>query len=140
MGRVVHFEIHAKDMSAITKFYSEVFDWKTQVMGPEMGNYVIVTTGVSKPGAMWPGINGGITPRHGEPAKGDEAVNAFVCTIDVDDLDAMMTKVKKAGGTVALDKMEVPGVGWLAYMKDPENNLFGMMQPNKKAAAPPSQG
>ena len=30
---------------------------------------------------------------------------------------------------MALDKMDVPGVGWLAYCKDPEGNIFGMLQP-----------
>ena len=38
----------------------------------------------------------------------------------------------KAGGTVALEKMEVPGVGLLAYRKDPEGNIFGVLQPFKQ--------
>ena len=38
------------------------------------------------------------------------------------------------GGTVALAKMPIPGVGWLAYCKDTEGNIFGMMQPDPKAA------
>jgi len=25
--------------------------------------------------------------------------------------------------------MQVPGVGWLAYLKDPEGNIFGLLQP-----------
>lgn len=29
--------------------------------------------------------------------------------------------------------MPVPGVGWLAYCKDTEGNIFGMMQPDTKA-------
>ena len=62
------------------------------------------------------------------------AVNAFVCTVDVSDLDAMLGKLATAGGTVALPRMGIPGVGWLAYGKDTEGNLFGMMQsdPNAK--------
>ena len=37
-------------------------------------------------------------------------------------------------GTLALPKMAVPGVGWLAYVKDTEGNILGMMQrdPNAK--------
>jgi len=38
--------------------------------------------------------------------------------------------VKAAGGSVALDKIQVPGVGWLSYVKDPEGNIFGMLQPD----------
>ena len=37
-------------------------------------------------------------------------------------------KLTAAGGTVALAKMPIPTVGWLAYGKDTEGNLFGMMQ------------
>jgi hypothetical protein len=29
--------------------------------------------------------------------------------------------------------MPVPGVGWLAYCKDTEGNIFGMMQADKSA-------
>ncbi len=39
-----------------------------------------------------------------------------------------------AGGTVALQKMPVKGVGWLAYCKDPEGNIFGVMQNDPQAA------
>jgi uncharacterized protein len=129
MNRVIHFEIHAANGDRMQKFYSDVFGWQIKDMGPQMGNYRMVTTGEDKPGEVYPGINGGIAPRQGAPPQGNEAVNAFVCTIGVDNLDAYIDKVKEAGGTTALDKMEVPGVGWLAYIKDPEGNIFGMLQP-----------
>jgi predicted enzyme related to lactoylglutathione lyase len=132
MNRVVHFEIHAKDLDAAQKFYSGVFGWKITDLGPQMGNYRMVSTGEDEAGARWPGINGGITPRMGNPSSGNEAVNAFVCTISVDNLDSYINKVKTAGGSIALDKMQVPGVGWLVYVKDPENNIFGMLQPESQ--------
>ncbi len=128
-NRVVHFEIHAKDLDAVQKFYEEVFGWKIQDMGAQMGNYRLVTTGEDTPGQKWPGINGGLTPRMGDLPVNGQAVNAYVCTISVDDIDAYIEKVKNAGGTMALDKMEVPTVGWLAYCKDVEGTLFGMLQP-----------
>ena len=130
MNRVAHFEIHAKDLDKMQKFYEDVFGWKITNLGPQMGNYRMVDTGKDAPGEKWPGINGGITPRMGEPAASGAPVNAFVCTISVDNLDTYIDKVKKAGGTMALDKMDVPGVGWLAYCKDPEENIFGILQPH----------
>ena len=93
-----------------------------------MGDYRMVNTGENKPGTAYPGINGGLTPRRGAPAQDGQPVNAYVCTIGVDDIDLYIAKVKSAGGTTALDKMQAPGVGWLAYMKDPEGNIFGMLQ------------
>lgn len=130
MNRVVHFEIHARDLDAISQFYESVFGWTIKDMGPDMGNYRIVTTGTDSPGDKWPGINGGITPRNGNPPDGSEAIDAFVCTIGVDDVDEYISKVQDAGGSISLDKMDVPGVGWLVYCKDIEGNIFGMLQPH----------
>lgn len=130
MNRVVHFEIHAGDIRIVEKFYQDVFGWDIKDMGPEMGNYRTVTTGVDLPGSTWPGINGGITPRSGDnlPLEGD-AVNAFVCIIEVDNIELYLEKVGSAGGSISLDTMEVPKLGKLAYCKDIEGNLFGMLQP-----------
>ena len=73
-------------------------------------------------------------PRRGPAPVEGQAVNAFVCTVDVSNINQFLTKVGAAGGTIALPKMPVPGVGWLAYAKDTEGNIFGMMQndPNAK--------
>jgi uncharacterized protein len=132
MNRVVHFEIHAKDLDKMQKFYSDIFGWKISDMGPKMGNYRIVNTGKDTKNELWPGINGGITPRQGESPKKDNPVNAYVCTIDVKNIDEYLEKILKSGGTMAIEKMDVPGVGWLAYCKDIEGNVFGVMQPQKK--------
>lgn len=130
MNRVVHFELHAKDMDRMQKFYSDIFGWEIKDMGPQMGGYRLITTGTDEAGATWPGINGGMNPRKGELPTEGQPVNAFVCTISVENIDATLEKIEKAGGTIATHKMEVPGVGWLAYRKDPEGNIFGVLQPN----------
>ena len=130
MNRVVHFEIHAKDLDRAQQFYGGIFGWNITDLGPQMGNYRLVSTGEDKQGARWSGINGGMVSRMGPPPAGGEPVNAFVCTVTVENVDAYIEKVKAGGGSVALDKMQVPGVGWLVYVKDPEGNIFGMLQPD----------
>jgi hypothetical protein len=130
MNRVVHFEIHAKDGDKLQEFYTQVFGWNITNLGEQMGNYRIVVTGEDSPGEKWPGINGGITQRMGDVPTDGQPVNAFVCTISVDNIDTYIDKVKNAGGSIAFDKMDVPGVGWLAYCKDIEGNLFGILQPH----------
>ena len=132
MNRVVHFEIHAKDLDKTQKFYQDVFGWEIIDHGQQMGNYRSIITGKDQPGSRWTGINGGITPRRGEGPKGGEPVNAYVCTIEVEDIDKALERIEKAGGTVAVDKMDLPGVGLLAYRKDPEGNIFGVLQPAKQ--------
>jgi predicted enzyme related to lactoylglutathione lyase len=129
MNRVVHFEIHAKNQDKIQKFYESVFGWKIKDMGPKMGNYRMINTGKDARGEKWPGIGGGLNPRKGKLPKNGDAVNAFVCTINVKNIDGTLKKIKASSGTMAMGKMDVPGVGMLAYCKDPEGNLFGVLQP-----------
>jgi predicted enzyme related to lactoylglutathione lyase len=80
-----------------------------------------------------PGIDGGLVPRRGALTS-DAPVIAYVCTVDVANLDDAIAKALSLGAEMALPKQAIPGVGWLAYLKDPEANIFGVMQ-NDPAAA-----
>lgn len=125
MGRVVHFEIHAEDPDRASKFYTELFGWTITKWDGPMEYWMIVTGPATEMG-----INGGMMRRKGpSPALG-QCVNAYVCTIGVANLDDDLAKAQTLGATVALPKMPIPGVGWLAYVHDPEGNILGMMQPD----------
>ena len=57
------------------------------------------------------------------------AVNAFVCTVDVADLDATLAQGRRGSAArIVVPRMPIPTVGYLAYAKDTEGNVFGMMQ------------
>jgi predicted enzyme related to lactoylglutathione lyase len=75
-----------------------------------------------------PGIDGGLVKRMGSPPADAAAVNAFVCTVDTESVDQTIEKLTVLGDKVALPKMAVRGVGWLAYGKDTEGNILGFMQ------------
>lgn len=126
MGRVVHFEIHAEDPERAVKFYTDVFGWVFHKWDGPM-EYWLITTGPDDE----PGINGGLVHRQG--TIDGTAVTSFVCTIAVDDLDAAIAKLEAFGAPVALPKHAIPGVGWLAYYKDTEGNLFGVNQADPSA-------
>lgn len=128
MGRPVHFEIHAEDLDRASAFYSAVFGWTFTAFQP--GFYSLITTGSDEA----PGINGGLIKRHGPPPPEGAPVFGYVCTIDCDDLDASLKTAMAHGATEALPRHAIPGVGWLAYVKDTEGNILGMMQ-NDPAAA-----
>jgi predicted enzyme related to lactoylglutathione lyase len=129
MGRVIHFEIHAQDPERAVKFYTAVFGWEMKKWDGPM-EYWLVMTG--DPQA--PGINGGLLRRHGPPPNDGQAVNAYVCTIEVPSADATAAAVTANGGTIVVPKMAIPGLGWLFYFKDTEGNIFGAMHhdPNAK--------
>lgn len=121
MGKpVVHWEFWSQNPQKVSDFYQDVFDWNISLI-PEM-NYHLVDTGGEG------GINGGImTPKEG-PWPGNMAFY-----IDVDDIDAYVDKVQQAGGEIVVDKMEVPGVGWFALFKDPDERVIGIWKQNPEA-------
>ena len=121
MPRPIHFEIHAEDPQRAISFYTALFGWKFEQWAGKP--YWLVMTGDQ----TTPGIDGGLLPRRGPGPADMAAVSAFVCTIDVPDVDASSKRVTELGGAIALPKMPIPTVGWLAYGKDTEGNLFGMM-------------
>jgi len=126
MPRVIHFEIHADDPDRAVKFYRELFGWEFTKWGGPM-EYWLVKTGPDDQ----KGINGGLHKRQC-PIDG-QAVIAYVCTVDTPSLDAHIAKAQAGGGTLVVPKMPIPGIGWLAYCKDTEGNIFGVMQADPKA-------
>jgi len=124
MGRVVHFEITADDVSRARKFY-EIFDWTINDSGMPGAEYWLVDTGIGEIG-----INGAIMPR---AYKAQPVVH----WISVDNLDAMIDKVKASGGEIVGESQTVPGIGDTIYARDTEGNTFGMIQPLPRSALAP---
>ena len=127
MHRVIHFEIHADQPNRAVQFYEKVFGW-TFSKWPGPMDYWLISTG---PKAQ-PGIDGGLIQRRG--VIDGQAVIAYVCTVDVPSVDQSLAGIIANGGTNVVPKMPIPGVGWLAYCKDTEGNIFGIMQSDPQAA------
>lgn len=126
MNPVVHFEMPYRDARRAAAFYSAAFGWQTQMLGPDMGDYVVVTTalGDAKPGAPAGAINGGLFPYKPDwPAQHPGVV------IGVEDLRAAMGRVTAAGGEVLGEPMAIPGIGDYVAFIDTEGNRHAMLQP-----------
>ena len=128
MGRLIHFEIHATDPEALVRYYSELLGWEFDLQ-PQIEYWVIRTGPEGEPG-----INGGLLRRPVPGPAGGPVLNAFVCTVEVGDLDGALARSAELGGEVALPRMPVTGLGWLAYVKDPDGNTLGLLQPDPAAA------
>ena len=121
-SRLVHFEITADDPDRAAAFYKKAFGWEFADYGGPF-KYLLATTGPKDK----PGIDGAIMRRS------DEYRQAVINTIGVDDFDASEKAVKDAGGKVLQDKHAVPGVGWFAYCRDTEGNVFGIFKDDPQA-------
>jgi len=120
MPRVVHFEVSVNDPERAVAFYQQVFGWGIHKWdGP--ADYWLIQTGPDDQ----PGINGGMFRRMGPVGH--------VNTIDVPSVDDFATKIEAHGGEIVVPKRAIPGVGWLAYAKDTEGSIFGIIQADKSA-------
>lgn len=128
MPRPIHFEVHSSDPQRTINFYSKIFGWHFEEYIP--GVYWSIITGEEGT----PGINGGLSARNAPMGPRGSSPNAFVCTLDVENLDETIIAVQNAGGEIAVPKMPVPGIGWLAYFHDPDGNMFGAMQTDSSVA------
>ena len=121
MPRPIHFEIPADQPERAIAFYQKVFGWRFQKWEGPMP-YWLVRTGDGETG-----IDGGLLQR---AFPGQGTVNP----LDVPSCDEAVRKIETAGGRVAVPKMAIPGMGWLAYCTDTEGNTFGVMQVDEKAS------
>ncbi|MFW9780824.1 MAG: VOC family protein, partial [Candidatus Heimdallarchaeota archaeon] len=98
------------------------FDWEIKKWEGPIDYWLVMTGKESEPG-----IDGGL-------GFAEEDFPNIVNTIDVDDIDVVIKKIKNNGGKIIRPKHAVPGVGWLAYFEDPEGIVTGIMQedPNAK--------
>jgi predicted enzyme related to lactoylglutathione lyase len=131
MDPVVHFELPYKDRERMARFYRSAFGWQLEMLGEEMGNYVLATTATTDAKRDVPAgaINGGFYPHRADwPAQYPSVV------IAVQDVKAAMDKVKSAGGEVLGEPMDIPGVGSYVSFFDTEGNRLSVLQSLPMAA------
>jgi predicted enzyme related to lactoylglutathione lyase len=119
MLRPVHFEIFGDNTAKATAFYNFVFGWKVSRWGDQ--DYWLYETGEGT------GIDGASAPTQ-------EHQQRVVLTMETDDLDGTVRRARAAGGSVLLERAPIPGVGWLAQVRDPNGVLMGIMQPDEHAS------
>lgn len=116
---VVHFEILGKDSAKTQKWYSDVFGWKIDATpfpgAPEGQTYGIVSPQEEK------GIGGGVSAS----PDGHTMVNIY---IEVDDLQAYLNKIERAGGKTVMPVTEIPNMVTFAMFSDPDGNIVGLVK------------
>ncbi len=109
--KVVHLEIFGRERMASAQFYADLFGWEVRDY-PDM-QYTMLRTGNQEIGI---GV--------GQASDGQPALPTFY--IESTDLQADLQAIRNKGGIVVEEPFEVPGVGWLAFFKDPAGNLIAL--------------
>jgi uncharacterized protein len=113
MGQpVVHFEIGCRDSAKTSSFFSDLFGWNMQAMGPA----TMIDT------AAGSGIQGHIT------ALGHEPHRYTIFYVQVDDVQNYLDKAGALGGKTLVPPVEIP-TGIFAWFADPEGNMIGLWKP-----------
>ena len=121
MPKFVHIDISADDPERAASFYRDVFGWTVTKLDGPMPYWLIATGGDPAE------IGGGIGQR-------SESWQSVIPTIDVPSVDNFEKKLTAAGGSVVTPKQLIPGVGYLLNFKDPDGNIFSILEPPEGGA------
>ena len=100
----------------IVGFYEKSFGYThTEAQMPD-GPYFMITNGDK--------MRGGITT-----APLESIPSAWLPYVHVEDVEQTVASVKKFGGQVLFEPMDVPEVGCFAHIVDPQGGVLGIMRP-----------
>lgn len=114
-------DVPTDNVERAKEFYAGLFGWKFEKPFPDMDYYLYETEGLNGE----EGVRGGMGLR-GDPGQ---RITGY---IGVPSVDEYIDKIKDAGGQT-MNKMAVPGWGYLAICVDTEGNVFGIWEDNKDA-------
>lgn len=81
-------------------------------------------------GAAGNGINGGLTQRRGPAPEAGAPVNGANLVVGIDgSVDDVYRRGLELGAAEALPPDDMPSIGRLAYLRDPDGNVFGIISP-----------
>ena len=115
-GVFVWDELGTTDVDGAQRFYEQVFGWTTNDMGPDYGGYRIFNRGETGIAGMMTLQDASIPPM-------------WLPYVAVEDADATVTKAAELGGSALMGPMDVPNVGRIAVLRDPQGATFGIIKP-----------
>lgn len=109
-------ELTTTDPEAAVAFYGSLFGWSTRATDMGTGPYHVASVGGTEVcGVM------------GMPPGAPPMPPAWGCYITVDDLEATIARCSALGGRTLVPPMDVPGVGRMAVLQDPQGAVFNVM-------------
>lgn len=124
MNTIAYFEIQSNNPAEAARFYGQVFGWKfTLQEGLPIEYYRIENSG----------MHGGMFKRPADTPPLNCGTNAFTCSMEVTDFDAVAALILANGGQVAMPKFAIPGLCYQGYFLDTDHNVFGIFEPNVHA-------
>lgn len=119
-GMPIWYELMTTDVDGARRFYGDIVGWTTDEMStaPGMPPYTIWHAGDGE------GVGAVIPLPDGAPTK-----QLWVAYFHVADVDAKIAENEAAGGRTFMPGYDIPHVGRIAYLADPQGIPFYLMTP-----------
>lgn len=119
-GDYIWYELLTSDADAAQSFYGKIVGWDVTDSGQPGMDYRILNKGENSVGGLM-----AITP----DMASNGARPTWLGYVAVDDVDKCVESVEHGGGKVMMPAMDVPNVGRIAMVTDPQGAPFYVMKP-----------
>jgi hypothetical protein len=109
-------ELTTSDPTAAAAFYGKLFGWNVQDMDMGTGTYLVAKIGDT-------GIGGIMANPPGAPPMPPH----WGCYVTVNNVDEILASCAALGGKTLVAAMDVPGVGRMAVIQDPQGAVLNVM-------------
>jgi len=133
-GRFCWYELYTTDPDGAQAFYTKAVGWGTEGWGGGEPPYTMWTTAQGAIGGMME-----LPP----PAREAGAPPHWIAYVSTADLDGTVARAKELGASVVWGPMDLPEVGRVAGLADPQGAMFALLQPATGAPGhddPPRMG
>ena len=132
-GRFIWQELLCSDTTAATFFYTSILPWRSQPYSPG-SPYLLFTVQDCRP------VAGAV--RLSEDARALGTAAHWRGYIGAADVDAIVAQALRHGARIQQPAQDVPGMGRVALLADPDGAIFGLFRPlpNSAGAVPGAPG
>jgi predicted enzyme related to lactoylglutathione lyase len=109
-------ELVTTDPAAAAAFYGQLFGWTVEPPNPAMGGYRVVKVGEAA-------VAGVMDMPPGAPPMPPH----WGCYVTVADTDQTVARCLALGGKLLMPAMDVPGVGRMAVLQDPQGAVLSVI-------------
>jgi uncharacterized protein len=131
LGRVVWYELLTTDMKAAEAFYSQVVGWTAQPFGGGSGGAAGQAYDIWMRTGSEAGVGGVMTV-----PDGMHVPPHWGFYIGVPRVEAAVAEIERRGGSALSPLIEIPQVGRMRTMKDPQGAAFSILEPGSPARRP----
>jgi len=126
IGRFVWHDNVSTDADAAKRFYTQLFGWELEPMSVGGTDYPMIKSGGRSHGGFGPAQGG--------------APSAWLGHVLVENVDATAERARSEGGRVVAEPFDIPEIGRMAVIADPQGAVLSAFQASGEPDAPPAEG